>query len=428
MVSGALYTSHERSHVFTGSLLVVCECTHRFRKITGSVNAANLTIREQMPEHITCVFSGISVWKGLRFQKQKPGLTPHTHSDHPTTQPSTPPPPPTVSQPVIKICEEDVSKVFRRQKIRKAKGPDGVSPACLKACAVQLSSIFTLIFNRSLELCEVPSCFKRSAVMKSFERLVLAHLKDITGPLLDPLQFAYRANRSVDDAVNMGLHYILQHLDKPGTYARILFVDFSSAFNTIIPDTLQNKLTPLSVPTSICQWITSFLTDRQQLVRLGNFSSNTCTIRTGAPQGCVLSPLLFSLYTNDCTSKDPSVKLLKFADDTTLIGLIQDGDESAYRQEVKELAVWCSLNNLELNTLKTVEMIVDFRRNPPALPPLTIMNNSVNAVESFRFLETTISQDLKWDTHIDSHRSSTCHRRTWHSFTLLLLSRFCALL
>ncbi len=226
----------------------------------------------------------------------------------------------------------------------------------------------------------------------------------ITGPLLDPLQFAYRANRSVDDAVNMGLHYILQHLDKPGTYARILFVDFSSAFNTIIPDTLQNKLTQLSVPTSICQWITSFLTDRQQLVRLGKFSSNTCTISTGAPvvEGCVLSPLLFSLYTNDCTSKDPSVKLLKFADDTTLIGLIQDGDESSYRQEVKELAVWCSLNNLELNTLKTVEMIVDFRRNPPALPPLTIMNNSVNAVESFRFLGTTISQDLKWDTHIDS--------------------------
>ncbi len=172
--------------------------------------------------------------------------------------------------------------------------------------------------------------------------------------------------------------------------------------NTIIPDTLQNKLTQLSVPTSICQWITSFLTDRQQLVRLGKFSSNTCTISTGAPQGCVLSPLLFFLYTNNCTSKDPSVKLLKFADDTTLIGLIQDGDESAYRQEVKELAVWCSLNNLELNTLKTVEMIVDFRRNPPALPPLTIMNNSVNAVESFRFLGTTISQDLKWDTHIDS--------------------------
>ncbi len=211
---------------------------------------------------------------------------------------------------------------------------------------------------------EVPSCFKRSTIipvpkkpkitglddyrpvalmsvgMKSFERLMLAHLKDSTGPLLDTLQFAYRANRSVDDAVNMGLHYILQHLDKPGTYARILFVDFSSAFNTIIQDTLQNKLTQLSVSTSIFEWITSFLTERQQLVRLGELPSNTQTISTGAPQGCVLSPLLFSLYTNDCTSTDQSVKLLKFADDTTVIGLIQDRDESAYR--LKRLSSWLS--------------------------------------------------------------------------------------
>ncbi|KAK3556673.1 hypothetical protein QTP70_012744 [Hemibagrus guttatus] len=188
-----------------------------------------------------------------------------------------------------------------------------------------------------------------SVVMKSFERLVLAYLKNITGPLLDPLQFAYRANRSVDDAVNMGLHFILQHLDKSGTYVRLLFVDFSSAFNTIIPTLLQTKLTQLSVPSSICQWITSFLTDRHQLVKLGKFMSNSRTTSTGAPQGCVLSPLLFSLYTNDCTSTDPSVKLLKFVDDTTVIGLIQDGDESAYRQEIEQLAAWCSLNDLELS-------------------------------------------------------------------------------
>ncbi len=98
---------------------------------------------------------------------------------------------------------------------------------------------------------------------------------------------------------------------------------------------------------------------------------------------------------------------------TTLIGLIQDVDESAYRQEVKEQAVWCSLNNLELNKLKTMEMIVDFRRTPPpphththththTLPPLTIKNSTVTAVESFRFLGTPISQDLKWDNHIES--------------------------
>ncbi len=87
----------------------------------------------------------------------------------------------------------------------------------------------------------------------------------------------------------MGLHFILQHLDKPGTYARILFVDFSLAFNTIIPSLLQTKQTQFSVPISICQRINSFLTDRQQLVRLGKFMSNSHTTSTGAPQGCVLS-------------------------------------------------------------------------------------------------------------------------------------------
>ncbi len=79
--------------------------------------------------------------------------------------------------------------------------------------------------------------------MKSFECLVLSHLKAITDPLLDPLQFTYRANRSADDAVNMALHFFLQHLDSTGTYARILFVDFSLDF---IPALLQNKLSQLN--------------------------------------------------------------------------------------------------------------------------------------------------------------------------------------
>ncbi len=142
-----------------------------------------------------------------------------------------------------------------------------MTPACLKTCDYQLAPIFKQIFKRSLELCEVPSYLKRSTIipvpkkpkitrlndyrpvaltyviMNSLEKLVLAYLKDITGPLLDPLQFAYRENRSVDDAVNMGLHYILQHLDQSGTYVRILFVDFSSFFSTIIPTLLQTKLT-----------------------------------------------------------------------------------------------------------------------------------------------------------------------------------------
>uniref|UniRef100_A0A8P4G4M0 Reverse transcriptase domain-containing protein n=1 Tax=Dicentrarchus labrax TaxID=13489 RepID=A0A8P4G4M0_DICLA len=231
--------------------------------------------------------------------------------------------------------------------------------------------------------------------MKSFERLVLSHLKAIT----DPLQFSHR---SVDDAVYMALHFTLQHLDSPGTYARILFVGLSSVFNTIIPALLQDKLSQLTVPDSTCRWITDFLSDRKQHVKLGKNVSDSQTISTGSPQGCVLSPLLFSMYTNSCTSSHPSVRLLKFADDNSLIGLISGGDESAYRWEIDHLVTWCSQNNLELNALKTVEMVVDFRKNPAPPAPIILCDSPVDSVESFRFLGTIITQDLKLELNISS--------------------------
>ncbi len=77
----------------------------------------------------------------------------------------------------------------------------------------------------------------------------------------------------------------------------------------------------------------------------------------------------FSLYTNDYTSTDPSVKLLKFADDTTAIALIQDGGQFADRQEVEQLAVWCSNNNLELNTFQNCKDDSGLQEEPPCTPP-----------------------------------------------------------
>lgn len=144
----------------------------------------------------------------------------------------------------------------------------------------------------------------------------------------------------------------MSHLDSPGTYSQ-LFVDFNSTFNIIIPGILHPELSQFSVPTPTCNWITSFFINKEQQVKLGEITSSNCTFSTSNPQECMLSPLLFSISINDCTSWDSSVKILKFADDTTVSGLIQDGDESAYRQEVERLALCCRHNNLELNTSKT---------------------------------------------------------------------------
>ncbi|KAK1806797.1 hypothetical protein P4O66_005278 [Electrophorus voltai] len=101
-----------------------------------------------------------------------------------------------------------------------------------------------------------------SIIMKCFERLVMRHIKTQLPPSLDPLQFAYCSNRSTDDAISTTLHLALTHLDKKGTYVRMLFIDFSSAFNTIVPQHLIGKLSLLGLNTSLCNWILDFLTGR----------------------------------------------------------------------------------------------------------------------------------------------------------------------
>ncbi len=118
-------------------------------------------------------------------------------------------------------------------------------------------------------------------------------------------------------------------------------MDYSSAFNTIVPATLVAKLQTLGLNRSLCSWILDFLTGRSQVVRMGNNTSSPLILNTGAPQGCVLSPLLYSLYTHDCTATHSSNVIVKFADDTTVIGLITDNDETAYREEVSTLTKWC---------------------------------------------------------------------------------------
>ncbi|XP_039647286.1 uncharacterized protein LOC120553194 [Perca fluviatilis] len=90
---------------------------------------------------------------------------------------------------------------------------------------------------------------------------------------------------------------------------------------------------------------------------------------------------------------------VKFTDDTTVVGLISKGDESNYRDEVEQLAGWCRANNLLLNTSKTKELIVDFRRKKTDIQPLLIGGTCVERVSDFRFLGVNIMEDLIWDAH-----------------------------
>ena len=108
----------------------------------------------------------------------------------------------------------------------------------------------------------------------------------------------------------------------------MLFIDYSSAFNTIVPYKLITMLRTLGLNAALCNWNLDFLTGRHQMVRLGNNTYTTLTINTVAPQECVLSPLLYLLFTHDCKAMHASNLIIKFADNTTVVGLITNNDKT----------------------------------------------------------------------------------------------------
>ena len=151
----------------------------------------------------------------------------------------------------------------------------------------------------------------------------------------------------------------------------------------------------------MCLWILDFLLSRPQVVKIRDSLSSSVTLSTGTPQGCVLSPMFYSLYTHDCLSCHVRTKILKFADDTTVIGLITNSDESEYRDQVNKLISWCNDNNLELNVNKTKEIIVDFRTKKSSPPsPLVIDDRTVEIVQYFKFIGSTISSNHKWELNV----------------------------
>ena len=136
----------------------------------------------------------------------------------------------------------------------------------LHDCADSLSPVFQPIFPESVDSGTVPTLWKTSIIvlvpkkpkptemnyyrpvaltplaMKCLEKIMLKNLLPFVQPHLDPLQFAYRSKRGVEDAIATLLHRLLKHLEMPRHHARILLVDFPSAFNTIQRHTMIEKL------------------------------------------------------------------------------------------------------------------------------------------------------------------------------------------
>ena len=135
-----------------------------------------------------------------------------------------------------------------------------------------------------------------AVLSKTFER---APKPLLTKCLTDDSQFAYREHRSTEDALTFLIDTVSAHLDANSkNYARCLFVDFSSAFNTISPTLLIRK--PMTIHNNMTNLIHSFLINRKLWVARKDAKSAIKSSSTGSPPMlCVWSPILFSIYVQD---------------------------------------------------------------------------------------------------------------------------------
>ncbi|KAM4729063.1 uncharacterized protein FYW61_011840 [Anableps anableps] len=127
--------------------------------------------------------------------------------------------------------------------------------------------------------------------MKFFEKLVRSHITSCLPFTLDPHQFASRTNWCTADAIATTLHTTLTHVEQRGSYIRLLFLDFSSAFNTIILSRLVSKLGDLGLPHIICCWIMDYFTDCSKRVRVRSHLSTALSTRVDMKAEDVLKAL-----------------------------------------------------------------------------------------------------------------------------------------
>ena len=147
-------------------------------------------------------------------------------------------------------------------------------------------------------------------------------------------------------------------------------------------------MTAMQVEAPLVSWVVDYL----RLV------SNT-----GAPQGTVLSPFLFTIYTTDFDYQSESCHLQKFSDDSAIVGCIKDGDEEEYRALVGDFVTWCELNHLQLNVMKTKELAVDLgRRRSTPVTPVSIQGVNVAMVEEYKYLGVHIDNKLNWSKHAEA--------------------------
>ena len=346
---------------------------------------------------------------------------------------------------VFTVSSDVVFEKLSKLNPKKAVGPDGIPPWLLKENADLLAGSVTDILNCSYRECCLPPSWKEADVVaipkeKSIQD-INNHLQPISlTPILSKLAEDFVVNRYLKPAVmeridkrQFGtvpksctthalismLHTWTKNTDGNGFTTRVMLFDFRKAFDLIDHNILSEKLTRYNIPKTIMYWILDFLSNRKQRVKLCNDCfSEWSDVPAGVPQGTKLGPWLFVIMINDLNVSGVD-DLWKYVDDSTMSESVGRNDSSLIQNYVDEFARKSIADGLQLKETKCKELRISFSRPNKVFEPITINGKNVEVVTSTKLLGLTISNDLKWNTHI----SNTCKKVSTRLYFLRQLKR-----
>ena len=264
----------------------------------------------------------------------------------------------------INIEEKGINKLLAGLKQNKASGPDDIPARLLKELNNELSPIFTILFQASVNQGKVPKDWKLANVTPLFKKgdksdpgnyrpvsltsitcKILEHIiySSIVNHLdknnvLCPHQHGFRKNRSCETQLIGLIDDLSKGLDG-NTQIDAILLDFSKAFDKVHHTSLLKKLKFFGISGPLHQWIQDFLIGREQTVIVNGSKSSSITVNSGVPQGTVLGPLLFLIYINDlpnCINIGTKVRL--FADDCIIYRTIKtEKDSEVLQRDLDEL-------------------------------------------------------------------------------------------
>ena len=205
----------------------------------------------------------------------------------------------------------------------------------------------------------------------------------------------------------MGHNDWYKDTDGNGCTVRVMLFDFKKAFDLIDHAILRAKLEDYELLPWVLDWTADFLTNRKQRVKFAyDCYWDWGSVRAGVPQGTQLGPWLFLVMINDINVN--GVNLWRYVDDTSMAETVHKGQPIGIQVSVDELVRKAETDKFQLNETKCKELQISFSRSADSFETVTINSKAIEVATNVKLLGLTISNNLKWNDHIENVIKSKC--------------------